>query len=362
MNRNSSVIKIQRQFRVYLLKKNLSKLKNFKLLECNEFNKFTQLLRNKNIINQMSSVLKSFDKFSCVPLNVKSQVVLMAYLIKKFPVDVIGPIKDRHPIDKEIILQSFKLVSLLEHFDELNYQLSKYICNFISNYSHLFNFWKDMDKNRTVQNIIVSYYNRREHLNIIENEEMNVEQKNKIINTLNNECRVLLRNIKQIDSEFDIENLKNNYKELYKNIERTMTDIYNKISFNYKKAFVQYFIDDLKKNEYNNLFNFIKETNERLLLITPHKLNTSITKKLQSYNFINLLQINEWNENTIDYLNFMIDTVIMYSCKEDDNINIQWKTDMNLLMTTNYFNNYPMILLEINNKIDRIIELMKKLI
>ena len=362
MNRNNSIITIQRNYRLYRFKKNLIKLKTFKLSKCSEFNELALLLRKKNIINQMKLVLNSLEKFSLLPLNVKPQVVLMGYMIKMFPSEVIGPIKDRHPIDKEIILQSFKLVSLFDNYDNITYHISKSINYDVVNYNNLFNFWKDMDKNRTTQNIIVSYHNRREHLNIIEKEDMNIEQKNKIINTLNNECKILLQNIQQINPEFDIENLKNNYKDLYNQIEKTMENIYKQISLNYKKAFVQYFIEDLKKNEYNNIYNFIKETNERLLLITPLKFKTSIKNKINSYNYVSLLQINNWNKNIIDYLNFTIDTVIIYSCKEDDEINIIWKTDMKKLMDTKYITNFPLILLEINNKIDRIIDLTKKLI
>ena len=204
MNRNN-IIKIQRYYRVYSLKKKLIKLKEFKLCKTKNFGELSVLLKNKKVIEQMSLVLNSFDKFSCIPLNTKPQVILLAYIVQKFPVDVIGHNKDRHPIDKELLKNSIKIVSLLENFDELNYYTCVSINKFIKNFCELFTFWKNMDKNRTIQNIIISYHNRREHLEYLEKEEMNEDQKNKMKNSLNNECKVLVSQIKTIDANFDIE-------------------------------------------------------------------------------------------------------------------------------------------------------------
>jgi hypothetical protein len=361
MNRNN-IIKIQRYYRVYLLKKNLLKIKEFKLSETKNFGELTVLLRNKKIINQMITVLKLFDNFSCIPLNIKPQIILTAYLIKNYPNDIIGSQKDRHPIDKELLINSLKLVSLFEHFNNLNYHLCVSINKFIKQYYELFNFWKDIDKTRTIQNIIVSYYNRKKHLKYLDTEKMNEEQKSKMINSLNNECKVLISQIKTIDPDFDIEYLKNNYEELYLNIEKMMNEIYNKISINFKKVFIETYKNDLNKNEYNNIIKFINETNERILLITPNKFANSIIKKLKSFDFFTIIQTNSWNKDIKDYLNFLIDTIIIYSCKENDENNKIWKNDMNILMSSNYNNNLPLILLEINNKIDVIIEQIKKLI
>jgi hypothetical protein len=361
MNRNN-IIKIQRYFRVYLLKKNLIKLKNFKLNESQNFGDLTILLRNKKIINQMNNVLKSFDKFSCIPLNAKPNIILLAYLIKKYPNDVIGENKDRHPLDKEILKNSIRLVSIFENYKELNYHICISINNFIKQYYELFKVWKNEDKNRTIQNIIISYYHRKEHLEYLEKEKMNEDQKNKVKEMLNNECRVLLSQIKIIDSNFDIEYLRNNYKELYLNIEKIMSEVYNNISINFKKAFIETYKNDLIKNEFNNIIKFIHETNERIMLITPKKIKISVKNKLSTYNFVSIIQNNYWNDDIKNYLSFLIDSIIIYSCKEDDENNKKWKNDMNILMSLNYKENFPLILLEINNKIDIIIEQIKKLI
>ena len=361
MNRNN-IIKIQRYYRVYSLKKKLIKLKDFKLSETKNFGELSVLLRNKKVIEQMSIVLKSFNNFSCIPLYIKPQVILLAYLVKKFPNDVIGQTKDRHPIDKELLKNSIKLVSLLENLDDLNYYICISINKFIKNFYELFTFWKNMDKNRTIQNIIISYHNRKKHLEYLETEKMNEDQKNKIKNELNNECKVLVSQIKTIDTDFDIEYLENNHKELYLNIEKTMMEIYNTISINFKKAFIETYKNDLNNNEYNNIINFINETNERFLLVTPKKFHSSIRNKTLSYNFNNIIQNNNWNNQIIDYLIFLIDSIIVYSCKENDDDNKIWKNDMKILMSSNYKENLPLILLEINNKIDIIIEQIKKLI
>ena len=191
---------------------------------------------------------------------------------------------------------------------------------------------------------------------------MNEEQKNKVKDMLNNECRVLLSQIKIIDSNFDIEYLKNNYKELYLNIEKIMSEVYNNISINFKKAFIETYKNDLIKNEFNNIIKFIHETNERLMLITPKKIKISVKNKLSTYNFVSIIQNNYWNDDIKNYLSFLIDSIIIYSCKEDDENNKKWKNDMNILMSLNYKENFPLILLEINNKIDIIIEQIKKLI
>ena len=65
-----------------------------------------------------------------------------------------------------------------------------------------------MDKSRTIERIIVSYNNRCEHIETINNDkDMDNDQKEKCLKELESQKNNLILSIKQIDSKFDVEYL-----------------------------------------------------------------------------------------------------------------------------------------------------------
>lgn len=359
-----NIIKIQRFYRIFKVNENI-KIFNKYDLKCptkKTFNEYTKIMRNKNVINSVNFILNRLNNLFEKKINIKPQYILTAFLIKNFNEDILGPINNRHPSDVYIYQWSVKLVQI---FTKENNTLNecKLLHIYLNNYNSVFENWKEVDKSRTIQNIIVSYYHRQEHLNYIKNEEMNNEQKSNIINELEQESYNLLISIKQIDKEFDIENLKHNYKEIYEKIQTSMNKIYGSISREFKKAYLEILIDEFKNDNNSIIYKLIIETNNRILTLSPKKYKSSIMDKLNSYNYTDILL----NKSIVikEYFEFIIDTLIVLSAPKDDINNTQWKLELNYIIgqiEKNYTKIIPTLLIEINNKIDYIFNQINNLL
>jgi len=99
---------------------------------------------------------------------------------------------------------------------------------------------------------------------------------------------------------------------------------------------------------------FINETNDRILQLTTKEYNTSVKNKLSSYNYKKSLIENKLN----DYFYFIMDTVMLYSSPEEENT--EWKNSienwLNSVPDLDYYEVIPLLLIEINVKIDKMIK------
>ena len=163
-----------------------------------------------------------------------------------------------------------------------------------------------------------------EHLEYVKNEELNDEAKDKLILSLTNECDSLLKSIKIMDNEFDIDNLKVNYKEIIIKIKESMEQIFYDLSYNFKNAYLDMLIEEFSNDNNSVILNLINETNERILLLTPKTYFDSIRSKLNSYNYTEYLLEDNYIEFN-DYFNFLVDTIAVYSSPEDLQENTLWK-------------------------------------
>lgn len=360
---NKKIIKIQRSFRIYKLNKLFIQFeKNNMNKNICSFDEYSKKLLNKNIISNVTNIINALNKLCNSNITISPKIILTGFLIKNYTDDIIGNIKDRHPIDIHIIDWSKKLVQ--EFKSEKEFHEYKLLITYIENYHELFKTWKNIDKNRTIQNIIISYGNRRDHLEYINDEEMNMDSKNKVVNELNKECRHFILSLLKIDPYFDIEYLKSNYKNIIADIYENMSKIYEDITLNFQKAYLDILIDEFRNDNKNIILNFINETNDRILLLTPKEYNTSVKNKLSSYNYKKLLIENKLNYFN-DYFYFIMDTVMLYSSPEDDNENAEWKNSienwLNSVPDLYYHEVIPLLLIEINVKIDKIINKINNL-
>ncbi len=210
---DNKIIKIQRLYRTFILKNRFKKLNEYNLTNNNiPFNEYTLLIRKKELLNTINNLIKTSNNTFKPKIKISPRILLTSYLIKNYTDDILGKIKDRHPIDIQLLEWSNKLVSLLSNYNNNTYSDFKLFHNFLINYKVIFDYWKNIDKDRTIQNIIISYHNRRKHLEYIKDEEMNPKQKENTINVLKKECDKLLENIKIIDKKFDIVYLQENYE------------------------------------------------------------------------------------------------------------------------------------------------------
>lgn len=358
-----NIIKIQRSYRLYRLK-NLWKeiLLNFDLnnIEEKNFFSFSKMLRDKKLLNNINTFLNKLNDIKKCEIN--QRVLLTSFLIKNFHSDLLGNEKERNQLDKEILNWSKKLNQLLVELtgENIYHNILKLI-NFINCYNMFFNEWKNFDKDRTIQNIIISYYHKKEHIKYVK-ENTNENDENEVLLYLNSELKQLESNILIIDKNFDIEYLENNYVEIFNSIKNGITEVMNKIEMNFKKSYLNLLIKETSEDNYQLILDLINETNGRILLLTPDKFKNSISKKIDSFDYLNIILQKNWSDDIINYLDFIIDTVIIYCPPEDDEGNIEWKNLINTLFNKEFNVGISSLLVEINNKIDYIYSKISNLI
>ena len=364
-----NIIKIQRYYRIYKLSKLFNSLDKYNLNKKNiNFNEYTVNIRNKFLINNVNQIISSLNKLICKSFKISPRIIITAYLINNYTEEVIGPRNDRNPIDNLIIEWSSKLVNIFKKKDNYfqdNYFQYNILLQYLNNYIKLFNNWKIIDKNRTIQNIIISYGNRMEHLDYVTNSNLEENEKTKILISLKNECDSILQNIHIIDKDFDINYLKQNYKEIINEINNSFSKIYNDISDNFKNAYLDILIKEFQNDNSNIILNLINETNNRILLLTPKYYVNSVKQKLNSFDYINNLLIGDYKSLRL-YFYFLIDTIVVYSPPESNDENNKWKNELNNWLNSDTDINYkimiPSLLLEINKKIDDLINKINNLI
>jgi hypothetical protein len=360
---DKSIIKIQRLFRIKNINNKFALFEDYNIYNNFDmtFDDYTTIIRNKKVLMIIKIILNNISKLCNIELNIIPQIILTGFLIKNYPDEILGIYKDRHPIDNVLFDWSKTLVKIFKKKEKFND--FKLLANYLNNYKDIFNNWKFIDKNRTIQNIIVSYYNRRKHLESINIEKMNNDVKKNVINVLETENIKLLSSIKLIDKDFDIENLIINYENIYNEIKKNMSKIFTTINGSFKKAYYDYLYEEFKNNNNQVIYDLILETNKRIILLAPDKYKSSIRTKFNSYNYNDML-LSKNNKGFYYYLKFLFDSIINLSAEEDDDVNINtFNNNLNKLQDiNNYYIIVPHCLIDANIKIDKIFNLISNLV
>jgi hypothetical protein len=203
--------KIQLSFRINQVLKNLETFKTHDLKEKSktlDFAKFKKCLLDKKILDDTKDFLISLNNFK-KGIEINPKMFLTIFLITGIPDDFIGHEKDRHFSDNEILILSNEVLEMLNNLNEKNISI---FWNCYHNFNFAFKNWIRMDKNRTIERAIVSYYHRSEHIEKIEIEikdsKNNIDQLLDMKIELDNQRKDILKSIKLIDRNFDIDYLK----------------------------------------------------------------------------------------------------------------------------------------------------------
>jgi len=334
-----NIIIIQRYYRINKLLKLINEIKKYDLLNNKlDFNEYKKIIMNKNLLNLITELINRLNLFIKPKINITNKIILTAFIITNYTNEILGQEIDRHFMDNNLLEASNIIIFMLYNISSY-YHFIKFN-NILNDYDIIFNNWKKLDKNRTIQNIIISYHNRKKHIEILND---NITKQ-----TLENECNNLLKSIKIIDPTYDINYLINNYENIYQQIFNIMNNLYTSIKNKYETIYCDYLIDEFKnKSNINIIVDLIRDTNNRLLEKIPLNIKTSITCKINSYKLNDILFENNWTQNLINYFNFIIDTIkLLQSNNNFDNI---YK-----LVGKNYYTNIPLLLIEINKIIDLI--------
>ncbi len=163
-----------------------------------------------------------------------------------------------------------------------------------------------------------------------------------------------------VDKNFNIQYLKDNYKELFNNYKKSWEQIELGLAINMKKAYYNLLCENISSGNMIPIFDLIKDIGSRLTMLCPENKKESFKQKFNDDYILNLI-INcefNFNEDLIKYIYFMIDFIILMDAPVNDENNKIWKTETIKLCKDNFSINFPLILLQIQEHIDVIIELV----
>jgi len=355
--KENAALKIQYLLKLNNSKKLLNELKTLELkskAESLSFDDFKKIIIKKDVITNVGNFTESLEKLK-KGLSINPRVLITSYMITYFSIDLLGEEKDRHPTDNFILEIASNVVNKLEE-NNINQ-----IWDILRDFKVCFNNWSQMDKDRTIEKLVVSYYYRCEHLEKINSGELSNNdsiQKQNMIDELERQKEDIIKSIKLIDRKFDIKYLKENYKQIFNTIQQTWSNVYDNVGNIMKKAFYDMLVRDIQDGNLISCFNLLKEIGERLSLLCPKNKVASFKKKFSDDNLTNILATTEFTTDLIKFIGMIIDFISLVDAPINDDSNKQWKQEIVNLLTLNFTNNFPKILIQIEEHIDVIYDLI----
>lgn len=370
---NNAALKIQILFKLNKCLKQLDKfneLKLEKLAETLSFDEFKKIIIKKEVISTTHNFTLSLDNYK-KGLEINPRILITSYLIKYYSVELLGELSDRHPSDDYILKLATNVVSILSNKENEKSNTSKVkeMWDCLREFKHGFANWSKMDKDRTIERLVVSYYYRSEHIDKIKSGELvkklelvDPEQQNLMIQELERQRNDILKSIKLIDKSFDINYLKKNYVQVYNQIQNSWANFKINLSNTMKKAYWDMLCKDVENGNLISCFNLLKEIGERLGVICPQKQLESFKNKFSEDNLTNVLEIAEFTPQLVKFIGFIVDFILIMDAPANDEANKKWKAEIaQTIISGNFAYNFPKILIQIEEHIDIIYELIIKL-
>lgn len=335
----------------------LEKITNFNKLNLKNiakeltFDEFKNIITNKNNIECVKNMINSFNE----NININPKIFLTSYLICFYPNDL-GLTTNNNILDIKIISISEKLINSITFL-----QSEKDICNiklYMKEYAEIYMLWSQMDMERSIEQLILSYNNTCEHINIIKSEKkINFEQQIDMIEELENIKNTILCSIKLIDKNFNIKYLKENHSMIASHIKNAREKLTIEIVNNMKKAYYDMISEDIINGDMMSTYNLIKDISVRFLVLCPNNKKDSFKNKFDDMKLLDMLvniKNDDYDVNIISFIIFMVDFIITMDAPVNDNNNKLWKKEVLSLMTHNISKTLPQILIQIEEHIDTI--------
>lgn len=354
---NSAALKIQFALKLNNCIKNLEKFQNIKLNKISStisFDEFGKIIMKKDILDITKHLCETLESFKS-GLKINPRVLITAYLIRNYPLELVGSESDRHPVDNYIISLSDNVVQQLES-NKINE-----IWTALKDFKVAFADWSSMDKDRTIEKLVVSYYYRSEHINKIKLEELvDINQQNQMTLRveLERQRKEIIQSIKLINKNFDTKYLQENYVEMYNQIQDTWTQLQGCITNTMKKAYYDMLSNDISNGNMLSCFSLLKEIGQRLEVLCPEKTKAAFVLKFSDDILTGLLADPEYNHDLIKFIGFIIDFIIQMDAPINDDSNTKWKVQVVELMKTDFSKSFPQILIQIEEHIDQIYQLI----
>jgi hypothetical protein len=360
-DKHNTPLKIQYMLKIKDCNNLLDELKTIGLksnAESKAFDEFKKIIIKKEIIQIVKNFTESLDKLK-KGLEINPRVFITAYMIAYFPDELLGEEKDRHPTDNFIHELSTHVVNSLEEGN-----INK-IWDLLRDFKIGYNNWSKMDKDRTIERLVISYYFRCKHIDKIKSDNLDKkvdiiepDQQFYMIKELEKQKEDIIKSIKLIDKNFDVNFLKENYVQIYDTIQQTWLNLQVNLANTLKKAFYDMLVQDINDGNLMSCFKLLKEIGERLVAICPSKNANSFKSKFSDNNLTDLLLEPEFTPELIKFIGMIIDFISLMDAPINDETNKQWKEHNVELLSGNFSTNFPQILIQIEEHIDAIYELI----
>jgi hypothetical protein len=336
---------IQRKVLFNLFIKELNKFKSldFENEVKKPFLKFIRFINSKNVVNICKNLILRLKRIDS-SIDITAKKFLTAYMVVYYTDDIINK-GNRHFTDNMIINWSKKL---------LKYDINNIITT-IKNYSIFCNKWLEVDKNRQIEQMIISYNNGMKYIKVMKER----KEENKVKRT-ELEMKMILKNLSMMDKNFDIKYFEKNYEKVFNSLQKGYTNMINAISNNIYKAYYNKMVEDLYNKEIKYVYKNMIELKDRFIKVVPKKFKTSISNKLNNYDIASILLLFDWSKEIKDIFLLMMDSIVMFGSINEEKKNIEWKNKMILLMKTEFSEALPSIILMINQKLDKLENDIKK--
>jgi hypothetical protein len=332
-------LKLLNEFNNLELKKNAS-TKNFE--------EFQKIIVNKILIQKVNEFIISLNSYKN-GLTIKPKILITSYIIHFYPKYILGDSEYYQDVDYEIIDASAKLIN---SFDTNNINL---IWNHMREFDIYFSDWIKIDKDRTIENLIISYYHRSKHIEHIKNNNNDSYQQMDMISEIEKQRYNILKTISIIDMKIDIEYIKQNYESIFTNFVIMRNQIKKSLIDNMKRAYYNMLYNDISHGEMLSSYNEIKTIGNRLIDICPQNKVNSFKQKFNDELILNMLSDNSFTNEFIKFIVMIIDYIAIMDAPLNDMNNKEWKIHIcNLMNENNYNENLPRILIEIEDRIDNL--------
>lgn len=362
---NNSALKIQFALKLNNCIKNLEKFRTIKLGQLStslSFEDFKTIVIKKDVLAITKHFCDTLESFKS-GLKINPRVLISAYLVRNYSQELIGPENDFHPVDNHIVHIAGNVIAQLESNNINNIWTS------LKEFKFMFLDWSRMDKDRTIEKLVVSYYYRSTHINKIKSDDLvkksqfaDIKQQDNMIKELEKQKNQIVNSIEQIDRNFNIKYLEENYVQMFEQIQIGWTQLQLVIANTMKKTYLKMLTTDISNGNLLSCFALIKEIGQRLSILCPEKRRKSFESKFSDDILTGLLVEPAFTVELIKFIGFVIDFIIQVDAPVNDESNAKWKYQIAELMKADFAESFPIILIQIEEHIDQIYKLIMDLV
>lgn len=318
-------------FKTNILKKSVSEYYNLSVHKKESFSDISRELMRKNVIEQTQNTINNIFKYHEIdfPRKENIKIFLSCLMIEKHPHVLLS---DETEIELKVQEKAKYLVSLLYKLSNKTnnyFTTNLYGYLFIKNFNNfiiLFNEWKDLDKQKIINDLHTIYFEiEADKVQRIEESSTSAEKKNYhevFIKDIEREQKKIVQKIKNIGGEEAVNNFEK-LKTQIKNYKESISKNYKTINDIIHKAFWDNITEELSKDPPNTLVIIPLLDDVKLMLknCTPNRkdIHDELESKIDTPYIADMIKHNVIGQDYIyNMVNYIFGLVIEYQSKNNE--------------------------------------------